>query len=75
VRTLSQRSKKAQKSTTSNHSAERFPVHSFRTLLEDLGTIVKNTIQANCCEVPLSFEKITQPTDLQQRALDLLSVS
>jgi hypothetical protein len=35
----------------------------------------KNTIQANCSEVSLSFGKITQPTSLQQRALDLLSVS
>lgn len=41
--------------------------------MDDLGTIVKNTIKSNCSEVPLSFEKITQPTPLQQKALDLLS--
>ena len=49
--------------------------HSFQTLMDDLATIAQNTIQSNCSEVPLSFEKITEPTPLQQRALDLLSVS
>jgi hypothetical protein len=49
------------------------PVHSFQTLLADLATIAKNRIQPN---VPGAepFEKTTQPTALQARALSLLGV-
>jgi hypothetical protein len=49
------------------------PVHSFHTLLCELATIVRNT-----CRVPATkdgeatFQVITQPSDPQQRALDLL---
>jgi len=50
------------------------PVHSFRTLLLDLATIVKNTITMKNEPQSASFEKITQPTALQQKALDLLGV-
>jgi hypothetical protein len=73
--TDSRRSKKARAALALPKTEAKFPVHSFRTLMEDLATITKNTIQANCSEVSLSFGKITQPTSLQQRALDLLSVS
>lgn len=50
------------------------PVHSFHTLLSDLATIVKNTVKIKSEPRSESFDKITQPTDLQQRALDLLGV-
>jgi transposase len=49
------------------------PVHSFQTLLSELSTIVRNT-----CRVPAAkdaqptFQVFTQPSDKQQRALDLL---
>jgi transposase len=49
------------------------PVHSFRTLLLDLATIVKNTITMKN-DPQSTFEKITQPTASQQKALDLLGV-
>jgi transposase len=52
-----------------------FPRHSFRTLLTDLSTIVKTRIQPKLPGVEVSFDKITNPTLLQQRALDLLGVS
>lgn len=49
------------------------PVHSFRTLLEDLSTIVRNTCQARDSKTPLStFEMLTTPTPTQRRALELL---
>ena len=73
--THSKRSKKALSKAASKKTEEKLPVHSFRTLMADLATIVKNKIQSNCSEVPLIFDKITQPTPLQQKALDLLSVS
>jgi transposase len=50
-------------------------VHSFQTLLADLGTIVKNQIQPTLTGASFIFEKITEPTPLQQKALDLLGVS
>ncbi len=49
------------------------PVHSFRTLLADLGSIVRNTCTHTTIDAP-SFQKTTRPTSLQQRALDLLGV-
>ena len=50
------------------------PVHSFQTLLADLATICKNRVES-CLEVAnICFDKITQPTPLQQTALDFLSV-
>ncbi|OUL33833.1 IS1634 family transposase, partial [Nostoc sp. 106C] len=51
------------------------PVHSFQTLLADLGTIAKNKIQSTFKGANLIFDKITEPTKVQQRALDLLGVS
>jgi transposase len=50
------------------------PVHSFHTLLSDLATIVKNTIEMKNEPRNDRFNKITQPTAVQQHALDLLGV-
>lgn len=43
--------------------------------MADLATIVKNKFQSNGLEAYLTFEKITQPTPLQQKAIELLEVS
>ncbi|CDN14415.1 Mobile element protein [Richelia intracellularis] len=51
------------------------PLHSFQTLLDDLATIVKNTISTTIGSKSLVFEKINQPTAIQQRAIDLLGIS
>ncbi len=67
-RSVSARSKARTKKTKDD-----FPVHSFRTLLTDLGSIVRNTCTPNVSSAP-AFEKTTRPTPLQQRALDLLRV-
>jgi hypothetical protein len=50
------------------------PVHSFATLLADLGTICLNTIAPADPALP-GFRLVTTPTPLQRQALDLLSVS
>ena len=71
----SKRSKKARESAATKKTPEKLPVHSFRTLMADLATIVKNKFQSSGLETSLMFEKITQPTSLQQKALDLLDVS
>ena len=69
------RSKQARSKAATKKTSEKFPVHSFRTLMADLATIVKNKFHSNGLEAALTFEKITQPTPLQQKALDLLDVS
>ncbi|MCA2719854.1 MAG: hypothetical protein IM485_19620 [Microcystis sp. M169S2] len=43
--------------------------------MEDLGTICLNTVECTIREGSYRFSKITRPTQLQQKALDLLGVS
>ena len=50
------------------------PVHSFATLLADLGTICLNQIQPADPALP-GFRLVTTPTILQRQALELLGVS
>ncbi len=53
--------------------ADATPVHSFRSLLAELATLTKNTVR-----VPNSaatFDKLTIPTPLQSRALQLLGLT
>ncbi len=54
-------------------TAEGFPVHSFRTLLDDLATLCRNRVVANVAGAE-PFEMLTQPTALQREALKLLGV-
>ena len=49
------------------------PVHSFRTLLADLGTLTANTMQV--AESGATFSLQTQPTPVQQRCFELLGVT
>ena len=49
------------------------PVHSFRTLLDDLGSIVCNLCRRKGApDTEPEFEIVTQPSPLQKRALDLI---
>ena len=70
-----QKSKKAKSKAATKRNEENLPVHSFATLLQDLATITKNKIQSHLPGANLIFEKITQPTPVQQKAFDLLEVS
>ena len=49
------------------------PVHSFRTLLTDLGTLAVNTMQV--AGDPSTFTLQTEPTPFQQRCFELLGVT
>lgn len=69
------RSPHALRKTRSKRTEDNFPVHSFGTLLADLATIVKNRVQPKLSKAEVTFDKITCPTRLQQKALDLLGVS
>lgn len=57
-------------------SSHRLPdgsqANSFRSLLRDLATLTKNTIQVP--NTNATFEKLASPTPLQQRALQLLGL-
>jgi transposase len=68
-----QRSQAAQRKAHTKQTSEGMKVHSFQTLLGDLATIVKNRIQPKDKKIA-AFEMITQRTEIQQRAFDLLGV-
>ena len=70
-----QRSAAAKRKARTKVTDDGLPVHSFQTLLADLATVVRNTVQVKSpTQDPVTFEKLTQCTPLQQRALDLLGV-
>ena len=69
------RSKKALSKANRKKTLDNLPVHSFSTLMADLGTITLNTIRSKLEGADITFSKITQPTPVQQKALDLLGVS
>ena len=66
-----QRSPQAEQKARTKRTAQGTPVHSFHTLLQDLGTIALNTITMG----ESSFTMTTSPTPLQQQAFVLLNLS
>jgi hypothetical protein len=68
-----QRSPAARDKASTHRTRENWPVHSFQTLLSDLGTICKNQIRP---DIPGAgtFAKTTQPTAFQDHVLQLLNV-
>jgi transposase len=68
-----QRSPSAQRKARTLRTTDGLPVHSFATLLKDLATLTKNRVQP---KIPISacFDTLARPTQLQQKALSLLSV-
>jgi hypothetical protein len=71
-----QRSPEAQAKASTKRTANGEPVHSFQTLMRDLATITKNRIRlpAKGPAPAQEFDKVTIPTSLQRRALELLKV-
>ena len=63
----------AQDKARRKRTASGEPVHSFRTLLDDLATIAKNRVVAPLANAE-PFDLITRPTALQRRAFKLLGV-
>jgi transposase len=68
-----ERSTSAQEKASRKRSAENLPVHNFQSLLRDLSTISKNTIQP-LVKGAQSFVQITLPTVFQRKAFELLQV-
>ena len=68
-----QRSPAAVSKQTTGMTADGLPVHSFRTLLQDLATVVRNTI-VTAITPDYHLTVVTRPTPIQQRAFQLLGV-
>ncbi len=68
------RSRAAISKDRSQRTAEGFPVHSFRTLLDTLATIAKNWARPPGAGPDAAFPMYTEATRQQQRAFDLLGV-
>jgi len=68
------RSPRAQAKAATKQTPGDLPVHSFATLLTDLGTICLNTIAPADPALP-GFRLVTTPTALQRQAFELLGVS
>jgi DDE family transposase len=68
-----QRSPSALAKAATKATADGGPVHSLRTLLDDLATIAANRIQP-VGDLP-AFTQITTPAPVQRRAFELLGVS
>jgi transposase len=63
------RSAAAQQKAQTKQTATGQPAHSYRTLLTELATQTRNTTRLH--GQTSTFEKLTQPTDLQAQALEL----
>jgi transposase len=69
-----QRSGRAERKDQTKRTEDGLPVHSFRSLLSDLATLAKNRVQTEGA-TPCEFYLLTRPTNLQQRAFELLGVA
>ncbi|WP_448382883.1 IS1634 family transposase [Desulfosoma sp.] len=69
------RSASAERKAQTKRTAEGLPVHSFQTLMEHLGTLCLNTIRVTHTKGMDEFTRVTSPTKVQQKALELLGVS
>jgi hypothetical protein len=63
------RSTSAQRKAQTKRTSTGQPAHSYRTLLAELATQTRNTTRLH--GHASTFEKLTQPTPLQARALEL----
>jgi transposase len=63
------RSSAAQRKAQTKRTTAGDPCHSYRSLLAELATVTRNTIRLPATSA--TYQKLTQPTDLQARALDL----
>src|SRR5216684_3880644 len=74
VVTKAQRSPAAVTKQTTGRTDDGLPVHSFRTLLDDLATLTRNTL-VTAIAPRQPFALTARPTPLQQKAHDLLGLA
>ena len=68
-----ERSPAARAKAAGKRTEDDLPVHSFRTLLADLGTLTANTMRV--ADGDATFTMLTKPTPVQQRSFELLGVT
>ena len=68
-----QRSAAAAAKASSKRTEDGLPVHSFRTLINELGTLTANTMRV--ADGGRTFTVHTQPTPVQQRCFELLGLT
>jgi len=61
----------AKRKATSKRTDDGLPVHSFRSLLDDLATLTRNTVRFGHAA---TFPVLAKPTEIQRRAFDLLGL-
>lgn len=66
------RSASAMQKARTKRTAEDLPVHSFRTLLDDLATLTINHVRLG--RILPAFRKLARPTPVQKRAFALLGI-
>ena len=64
-----ERSPAARRKAASKHTADGERCHSYKSLLDELATLTRNTVRLPGASA--TFDKLAQPTKLQARALDL----
>ena len=69
-----QRSPAAVTKQTTGRTPDGLPVHSFHTLIADLATLTRNTIEITAAP-GMPFAITARPTPTQKKALDLLAVA
>lgn len=67
-----ERSPQAGRKAASKRTEDGLPVHSFKTLLAELGTLCRNRVRIE--STGQTFEQLTEPTPLQARAFELLGL-
>jgi hypothetical protein len=67
------RSEAARRKLAARKTEDGLPVHSFKTLMDDLATVTRNTVRFPGVEQPVYI--YATPTPVQRRAFDLLGVS
>jgi len=66
-------SARAKKHTKTTHDG--WPVHSWTSLMAELGTQCKNTCKAGAGKAELRFEQVTQATPFQSHVFELLGIT
>jgi hypothetical protein len=70
-----ERSAAARAKDGTHRTPDGLPVHDFRTLLTELGTLTRNRVVLGGADESAAIEVLAEPTPLQARALGLASVS
>ena len=69
---LAEPSRSARRKKRRRSLPDGLPVHSFDTLLEELGTLCRNRCRIQADPSGTTFTQDTQPTELQARVFELL---